>query len=92
MHGRAEYPINYAGQHPFRWWVCLLFLPYTLLLGLRVLVQSWLWRDHTRYPYWQNHIYESEALAYNLHRLGMWSAYIQTLWPLRLHKRSRHDA
>jgi len=84
MHGRADYPIYYAGQHPFRWWVCLLLLPYTVLLSLRLLLQSWFWRDRNRHRYWQNYLYESKELAYYLRRLGIWSAYVQTRWPLSL--------
>jgi len=84
MHGRADYSVYYAGQQPLRWWVCLLLLPYTLLLGLRLLIQSRLWRDRERCPYWQNYLYESKDLTYYLRRLGIWSAYIQSRWPLRL--------
>lgn len=92
MHGRAYYPIYQAEEQPFTRQASLFFPLYSLLIGLRTLFQSWLRRDRKRYPYWQNYLYESTALDYCLHRLGMWSAYIQTLWPLRLHKRSRHGA
>ncbi|MCB0063270.1 MAG: glycosyltransferase [Caldilineaceae bacterium] len=92
MHGRAYYPIYGAEAQSFTRQSSLFFPLYALLIGLRTLFQSWLWRDRKRYPYWQNYLYESTALDYCLHRLGMWSAYIQTLWPLRLHKRSRHGA
>lgn len=84
MHGRAHYPIYYQGQQPFSWWACLLLPLYTLLFGLRTFLQSWSWRDRERYPYWQNYLYESKALSYYLHRLGLWSAYVQTFWSLRL--------
>ena len=95
MHGRAYYAIYEPGQRPFTRWACLLLLPYTLIFCIRALVQSWLWRDRNRYPAWQNYLYESEQLAYRVHRLGVWSAYVQTFWfsvPLGSHRPSERSA
>ena len=89
MHGRAYYPIYQPGETPFTKRACLLFPLYTLLIGLCTLGQSWFWRDRNRYPYWQNYLYESKALDYYLYQLGIWSAYVQTVWPLQRWRRSR---
>lgn len=82
-HGQAAYLVYYdqPREQAFSWLSSLLFPFYALLGSFGIFLHSWLWRNQTHYPYWQNYLYESKKLYYYLHRLGLWVAYVQTGWP-----------
>ena len=82
-YGQAAYQVYQPGQQPFVWWLCLLLPFHTLVKSGGVFLKCWLWRNRERHPYWQNYLYESKELSYYLHRLGVWSAYVQTWWASR---------
>lgn len=90
MHGRAYYPVYHPRQHPYQWWFALLLPFYALLIFLYAPLQGVLWRDRSRYPYWQNYLYESKALYGSLHHLGIWSAYAQAVVPLVWRRTFQH--
>ena len=81
MHGQADLHVYQAGRQPFPWWAFWLLPPYIAAILLRALLRAWCWRDRTHYPYWQNYLYESTEVSKYLHRLGMWSAYVQATLP-----------
>lgn len=91
-HGQAGYRITPPQDRSLPTWQCIVLPVYVALLFTYVMLASLPWRSQTRFPYWQNRVYEASHLYLCVWRLGSVSAAMSDHVSRLLGSREEHAA